>query len=101
VPVFNSGAILVPQAATTEIQDKIFVYVVGKDNKVQSREIKVQPQHDGKNFVVTDGLKVGERIVIEGVQNLKNGTEIKPITPEESKKIRENAQKEMKEGKIM
>lgn len=99
-PVFASDAILVPQKATVEIQDKKFVYVVGADNKVKSTEITVQAQSDGANYVVTSGLRAGERIVVEGVQNLKNGQEIKPITPEEAAKMREQAAKDVKDGKL-
>lgn len=100
MPVFASQAILVPQSATTEIQDKKFVFVLGKDNKVTSTEIKVESQNDGKNYVVTGGLKAGDRIVVEGVQNLKNGQEIKPITPAEADKMRKQAAKDVKDGKL-
>lgn len=100
MPVFASQAILIPQSATTEIQDKKFVFVVGKDNKVTSTEIQIEAQNDGKNYVVTGGLKKGDRIVVEGVQNLKNGMEIKPITPAEAAKMREQAAKDVKDGKL-
>lgn len=100
MPVFSSNAILVPQEATTEIQDKKFVFVVGADNKVKSTEIQVEAQSDGKNYVVTSGVKPGDRIVVEGVQKLKNGQEIKPITPAESAKLREQAKKDVKDGKL-
>ncbi|MBR1387540.1 MAG: efflux RND transporter periplasmic adaptor subunit [Alloprevotella sp.] len=99
-PVFSANAILIPQAATVEIQDKKFVYVVGKDNKVISTEITVESQNDGSNYVVTSGLKAGDRIVVEGVQSLKNEQEIKPITPEESAKMREDAKQAIKDGKL-
>jgi len=100
LPVFTSKGILVPQSATTEIQDKKFVFIVGADNKVKSTEITVEAQNDGKNYIVTSGLKTGDRIVVEGVQNLKNGQQIKPITPAESEKLREQAKKDVKEGKL-
>ncbi|MBR1889343.1 MAG: efflux RND transporter periplasmic adaptor subunit [Alloprevotella sp.] len=100
MPVFSDNAIIIPQTATTEIQDKKFVYVVGKDNKVASTEITVESQNDGSTYVVTSGLNVGDRIVVEGVQNLKNGQEIRPITPEESAKMREDAKQDIKEGKL-
>ncbi len=45
-------------------------------------------------------MRPGDRIVVEGVQNLKNGQEIKPITPEQAKKMREQAAKDVKEGKL-
>ena len=100
IPTKASGAILVPQNATFEIQDKRFVYVVNKDNTVASREITVMVQNDGQNFVVTDGLKAGERIVVEGVNQLKNGTKITPITPAQSAKNREKAKADLKAGKL-
>lgn len=80
-PVVRKGAIIIPQKATYEIQDKKFVYVVDKDNKVHSTEIEVLSQNDATRYVVTKGLKVGDRIVTEGVNKLKNDMEIKPITP--------------------
>lgn len=100
VPVRTSNAIVIPQSATTEIQDKKFVYVVGSDNKVQSREIQVEDQNDGTNYVVKSGLNSGDRIVIEGVQNLKNGTEIKPLTPQQAAQKRAKAQQDIKDGKL-
>lgn len=100
IPTKASGAILVPQNATFEIQEKRFVYVVNKDNTVASREITVMVQNDGQNFVVTDGLKAGERIVVEGVNQLKNGAKITPITPAQSAKNREKAKADLKAGKL-
>ena len=100
IPTKASGTILVPQNATFEIQDKRFVYVVNKDNTVASREITVMVQNDGQNFVVTDGLKAGERIVVEGVNQLKNGAKITPITPAQSAKNREKAKADLKAGKL-
>ena len=54
---------------------------MGKDNKVKATEIEVLPQNDGKTYVVTKGLNIGDRIVVEGVNKLSNDMEIKPITP--------------------
>ena len=67
IPRANNNAILVPQEATSEVQDKIFVYAVGKDNKVKYTEITVNPQNDGKNYIVTSGLNVGDRYVSKGI----------------------------------
>lgn len=91
IPVRDSSAIQVPQKATYEIQDKRFVYVVGKDNKVKNTEITVLPQNDGTNFVVTGGLKAGERIVVEGVNTLSDGMAIKPISEAQSVANRRNS----------
>lgn len=90
-PIHMDNAILVPQEATYEIQDKHFVYVVGKDNKVKNTEITVLPQNDGTNFVVTGGLKAGERIVVEGVNTLSDGMAIKPISEAQSVANRRNS----------
>ena len=90
-PIHMDNAILVPQKATYEIQDKHFVYVVGKDNKVKNTEITVLPQNDGTNFVVTGGLKAGERIVVEGVNTLSDGMAIKPISEAQTVANRRNS----------
>lgn len=80
VPRDNSNAIVIPQTVATEVQNKIFVYTVGKDNKVKYTEITVDPQNDGNHYVVTGGLHVGDRIVTKGITSLTDGMEIKPIT---------------------
>ena len=80
VPRDNSNAIVIPQTVTTDVQNKIFVYTVGKDNKVKYTEITVDPQNDGNHYVVTGGLHVGDRIVTKGITSLTDGMEIKPIT---------------------
>lgn len=84
LPYTNDNAIIIPQKATFEVQDKKFVYVLGADNKVKNTEINAFKLDDGQNYTVTSGLKTGDRIVIEGVNSLRDGMEIKPITPEES-----------------
>lgn len=94
-PVHQENAIVIPQKATYEIQDKKFVYVVGKDNKVKNTEITVLEQNDGKSYVVTSGLKGGEQIVVEGVNKLKDGMEIKPITPAQSEAQRQKSKEHM------
>lgn len=100
LPTIVSNTIKVPQAAVTEIQDKKFVYIVGAKNKVKSTEITVEEQNDGTYYYVTSGLKAGDRIVIEGVQNLKDDMEIKPITPQQAAEKRAQAAKDIKEGKL-
>ena len=80
VPNDQNSAIVIPQEACSQVQDKIFVYAVDKDNKVKYTEIKVNPQDDGKNYIVTSGLNVGDRIVVKGITKLTDGQQIKPIT---------------------
>lgn len=82
VPNDHNSAIVIPQEACSQVQDKIFVYAVTKDNKVKYTEIKVNPQDDGKNYIVTAGLHVGDRIVLKGITKLTDGQQIKPITLE-------------------
>ena len=100
IPIHQKDAILIPQKATYEIQNKKFVYVVGADNKVQSREIEVLVQNDGQNYVVSNGLKVCERIVIDGVNRLKNDMQINPITPAQAKAAEQKAKQALKDGKM-
>lgn len=100
IPAKATNTIVVPQAATYEIQDKKFVYVVGADKTVQPREITVLDQNDGTYYYVSGGLRQGERIVVEGVSTLKAGTKINPITPEQSAKNKEKAAKDLAEGKM-
>lgn len=99
-PYTMNDVILIPQTATQEIQDKKFVYVVGADNKVKHTEITVSPLDNGKQYIVTGGLKAGDRIVVEGVQILKDGQEIKPITPAEKTAKFEQALKDQHDGNL-
>ena len=71
---------MIPQEACSQVQDKIFVYKVGSDNKAKYSEIKVDPQNDGTRYIVTSGLNVGDRIVTKGITKLTDGMDIKPIT---------------------
>jgi len=101
IPTRSSNTIIVPQSVVSEVQDKLFIYVVGKDNKVKYTEITVAPQNDGKNYVVTSGLKTGDKYVTNGITKLSDGMEIVPITPERyQQKIDEQA-KEMSAGDIV
>ena len=92
--------IMIPQSATTEIQDKKFVLVLQPDNTLKNTEIKVFTLDDGKYFYVTDGLKKGDKIVIEGVQSLKDGQAITPITPADKEAEYQKALQDQKDGNI-
>ena len=101
IPRIASSAIIIPQSCVSEVQNKKFVYTLGKDNKVKYTEIKVDPQNDGNNYIVTDGLKTGDKYVTNGVTKLTDGMEIVPITPEKyQQKIDEQA-KAMTAGDIV
>ena len=84
VPANMTDRILVPQKATYEIQDKRFVYVVDDKSTVKSTPIEIFTLDDGQNFVVTSGLKAGDKIVVEGISSLKDGMQIKAVTPEQA-----------------
>jgi membrane fusion protein (multidrug efflux system) len=70
-------ALLVPQKAVFEIQDKNFVYAVDKDNQVKMKSFVPRTRY-AHYYIVQSGLEPGERIVYEGVQTLKDGAKITP-----------------------
>lgn len=74
-----ANALLVPQRATFEAQGDVYVYVVDPDGAVRARKLDVQHRH--ADAFVVERLEPGERIVLEGVQRLKDGMQIEPITP--------------------
>ncbi len=79
IPYVETNAIVIPQKATYEVQDRKFVYMVNDSNKTVSTPIQVFDINDGQEYVVTSGLKPGDRIVVEGVgTTVKEGMEIKP-----------------------
>jgi membrane fusion protein (multidrug efflux system) len=78
IPTVVKSALLIPQNVTYELQDKRFAYVVGKDNKIKNVAITVDDNAPGQYFIVTSGLKSGDKVVIEPVSNLRDDTEIKP-----------------------
>ena len=92
IPKSNTDAIIIPQSCVSEVQDKKFVYILDKDNKVKYSEIKVDPQNDGNNYIVTEGLKPGDKYITNGITKLSDGMEIVPITPEKyQQKIKDQA----------
>lgn len=86
VPHVSNNIISIPQEATSQVQDKYFVYKVDKNNKVRYSEITVNPQNDGQNYVVNSGLNVGDRYVSKGISKLTDGEQIKPLTEEQYQK---------------
>jgi membrane fusion protein, multidrug efflux system len=71
------NALLVPQKAVTEMQSAKVVYVLGPDNKVALRTI-VLGQRVGQDYIVTEGVKGGERIIVEGLQKVRPGDTVNP-----------------------
>ena len=76
IPTTLKDAIIIPQAATYELQDRVFVYKV-IDGKASATEIRVSPQNNGKEYIVEGGLEVGDIIIAEGAGLVKEGTVIK------------------------
>ena len=99
-PYTMNDIIMIPQSATVEIQDKKFVYVLQSDNTIKNTEIQISPLSDGQIYLVTGGLKAGDKIVVEGVQSLHDGQEIKPITKSEQAEKFQQAMKDQSEGNL-
>jgi membrane fusion protein (multidrug efflux system) len=77
VTEMKKGALLVPQRAVQELQNLYSVAVVGDDDKVAFRNVKVGPRVDGL-WVIDEGLKPGERVVVEGLQKVREGASVNP-----------------------
>jgi membrane fusion protein (multidrug efflux system) len=77
IPQLFTQAVVVPQEATFEIQDKVFVFAVGDSNKVTSKPIGISGKSVGWYFVES-GLKPGDKIVFSGAGNLQDGMVIVP-----------------------
>ncbi len=71
------GALLIPQRAVSELQGGYQVAVVGADNKVDIRPVK-PGDRVGPLWIIEDGLKPGERVVVEGVQKIRDGMQVNP-----------------------
>ena len=74
----QNAALLIPQRAVTELQGSYQVAVVGSDDKVSIRSVAVGDRV-GQMWIVTDGLKAGERVVAEGVQKVRDGTVVRVV----------------------
>ncbi len=76
----QDNVITIPQAATTGLQDKLFVFAVDDSNKVHKQAITVSGR-SGNSFLVRDGLKDGDKIVLEGIETLQDGMKIQYVKP--------------------
>jgi membrane fusion protein (multidrug efflux system) len=76
--MIKKGALLVPQRAVTELQGSYQVAVVGPGNKIDIRPVKVAERVGGL-WVIDQGLKPGEKVVVEGVQKARAGASVHPI----------------------
>ncbi|MBK0368410.1 efflux RND transporter periplasmic adaptor subunit [Flavobacterium agrisoli] len=87
IPTNLENVILIPQNATLEMQDKRIVLSVDKDNKVIAKPVTVRAVPGGHFYVVDEGLKVNDIILIEGIGIISEGTKIKPEIVENPVKI--------------
>lgn len=78
VPRIDDSALLVPQTAIYQLQDKSFVYKLVDGNKVMSTSVTTSPTDDGDYAVLTSGVKAGDKILLNGM-NLQDSTKVKPI----------------------
>ena len=83
----KENALLVPQRAVMEIQGSDQVAVVGEDNKVSTKSVKVG-ETVGPMWVIDEGLQPGERVVVEGLQNVKDGVLVNPTPLDASKEVK-------------
>ncbi|HYR18495.1 MAG TPA: efflux RND transporter periplasmic adaptor subunit [Myxococcales bacterium] len=74
----KQGALLVPQRAVTELQGSYQIAVVGKDDKVAIRPVKVGARV-GRMWVIEDGVAAGEKVVAEGIQKVRDGVPVTPV----------------------
>ena len=76
--LIHHDALLVPESATIEMQDKVFVFALADSNKVKKQPIGIVGK-TGDNYIVTDGIKAGDQIVLSGIDHLQEGEVIQPV----------------------
>jgi membrane fusion protein (multidrug efflux system) len=72
-------SVLVPERAVVELQGRNFVWLIGSDDKATQRAVKVG-ETIGEKLLILEGLKAGERIVTEGLQKVREGALVRPMT---------------------
>ena len=75
--MMHHNALVIPQSATIEMQDKVFVFLVADSNKVKKQPIDIIGK-SGSNYLVKDGVKAGDLLVLSGIDHLQEGTVIHP-----------------------
>lgn len=79
----SAQSVIIPYKAVTEQLGEFFVYVVGDSSKVSQRKLSLGKQV-GSNIIVKDGLQAGEKIVVQGIQNLREGAVISIAPPQQA-----------------
>lgn len=75
----KGGGILIPQRCVSELQGQYSVFVVDSENKIERREVKADNKV-GDMWLIREGLVSGEKIVYEGLQKVRPGVQVKPVT---------------------
>ena len=88
IPVKKENCIVIPQSATYEVQDKVFVYKF-VDGKAQSAPVQVTRVNGGQEYIVENGLQAGDVIVVEGVGLLREGAPIVPKPASANQQVKE------------
>ena len=73
----HNNALIIPESATVEMQDKVFVFIVGDSSKVKKQAIDIIGK-SGSNYLVKDGVKAGDQLVLSGMDHIQEGMVIKP-----------------------
>lgn len=74
----KKGVIQIPQIATSELQDRTFVYVLNQNNKAERRSITIKGKSKD-NYIVSSGVKVGDRVLLSGLDKITDGSSVIPI----------------------
>jgi membrane fusion protein (multidrug efflux system) len=74
----KEAVIQIPQVATSDLQDKTFVYLLNADNQVERRAITISGKSKD-NYIVSQGLGVGDRILLSGLDKITDGSTVIPI----------------------
>ncbi len=82
----QENGIVIPQSATTQVQGKVFAFLVDNENKVTRVPI-ILGRSIGQNFIVYNGLKPGDKIMLEGFQKFKEGMQIQPVIVQDTIKV--------------
>lgn len=84
IPIEMDSALVIPQSATYELQNKQMVYILGAGNKVMSKNIIATPTNDGQFFIINSGLSSGDKVILDGLTSLKDSLNIQPnlVTPQ-------------------
>lgn len=77
ITINHESSIVIPQESTIEIQDKLYVFLLDTKNSVTRQPITISGK-SGTNYLVNDGIKIGDRIVLKGFENLPDGAKIIP-----------------------